>query len=137
MTKVPPPGSINADFQVGVERPPQRPGTLLARDLLRTSGGKAANVAVFVRRLGVQTRLLGCVGDDDLAEQALAGPSREGVDVTLVRRTPGPTGVACIVVTGRASSYGRRGRVAWHPPARAGPPESKPVAAPHGQTGSG
>jgi ribokinase len=91
-------GSINADFQLRVERPPGGPGTLLAHDLLRTSGGKAANVAVLARRLGAEARLLGCVGEDDLAEQALAGPTREGVDVTLVRRASGPTGVACIVV---------------------------------------
>jgi ribokinase len=92
-------GSINADFQVRVEQAPEGPSTVLANDLLRTSGGKAANVAVLARRLGAEARLLGCVGDDDLAEQALAGPRREGVDLGLVRRAPGPTGLSQIAVT--------------------------------------
>lgn len=92
-------GSINADFQVRVERPPEGPGTLLAHDLLRTSGGKGANVGVLARRLGTEARLLGCVGDDDLAEQALAGPIQAGVDISLVRRATGPTGLSNILVT--------------------------------------
>jgi ribokinase len=91
-------GSINADHCVRAARLPEGSGTLLAGDLLRTSGGKAANVAVLARRLGTPSRLVGCVGDDDLAELALAGPRREGVDVGAVRRAPGPTGSSSIVV---------------------------------------
>jgi ribokinase len=91
-------GSINADLQVRADALPDGPGTLAARDVLRTSGGKGANVAVLARRLGADALLLGCVGDDDLATQALEGPRREGVDVTSVRRVPGTTGLASIVV---------------------------------------
>lgn len=91
-------GSINADFAVRTEAPPSGPGALLATDLLRTSGGKAANVAVLAQRLGVPARLLGCVGDDDLAAQALAGPLAAGVDTSGVRRRPGPTAYSSVVV---------------------------------------
>lgn len=91
-------GSINADFLVRADRSPSGPGSVLARDLLRTSGGKAANVAVLAARLGATTRLLGTVGADDLAEQALRGPRAAGVDVSRVRRTSGATGFASIVV---------------------------------------
>jgi ribokinase len=92
-------GSVNADFQVRVDRPPDGSGTRLAHDLLRTSGGKAANVAVLARRLGAEAWMLAAVGDDDLAEQALAGPRREGVDLQGVHRVAGPTGFAAIAVT--------------------------------------
>jgi ribokinase len=91
-------GSINADRYVRVPRLPDGPGLVLGRDMLRTSGGKAANVAVVARRLGTTARLLGCVGDDDLAARALAGPHQEGVDVTPVRRMAGPTGSSSIMV---------------------------------------
>lgn len=91
-------GSVNADFQVRVERSPDGPGAVAATDFLRASGGKAANVAVLARRLGADAVLLGCVGDDDLAAQALDGPRRAGVDISGVRRAPGPTGMACIMV---------------------------------------
>lgn len=92
-------GSINADFQMRVEDWPRGAGTVLTRDLLRASGGKAANVAVLARRLGAESRLLGCVGDDDLAEYALAGPREAGVDLALVERAPGPTGLSTIIVS--------------------------------------
>jgi ribokinase len=91
-------GSVNADFQLRIDHPPKGAGTMLAGDLLRASGGKAANVSVMARRLGAEARLIGCVGDDDLADQALAGPRRAGVDVALVRRAPGPTGLSTILV---------------------------------------
>jgi ribokinase len=91
-------GSINADFEVRVDALPHGPGTRLARDLLRTSGGKAANVAVIIRRLGGEVRLVGCVGDDDLAVQALAGPRAEGVETTSVCRIQSATGFASIQV---------------------------------------
>ena len=91
-------GSINADVQVRADALPSGPGTLLAQDLLRTSGGKGANVAVVARRLGADARLLGSVGDDDLAEVALGPPRREGVDIAGVRHVPGPTGTSAIVV---------------------------------------
>lgn len=91
-------GSINADFAVRADAAPEGPGAVLARDLLRTSGGKGANVAVLAARLGAPAALLGCVGDDDLAAQALRGPVAAGVDMSLLRRTTGPTAYSSIVV---------------------------------------
>jgi ribokinase len=93
-------GSINADFQLRIDSFADfgralRPG----RDLARLSGGKAANVAVLARRLGCEARLLGRVGGDDLAEQALAPLRAEGVDLRAVRHAAGEqTGVAVLAV---------------------------------------
>lgn len=92
-------GSVNADFQMRVQQAPEGSGTSLAHDLLRTSGGKAGNVAVLARRLGADARLLACIGTDDLADQAMAGPRQAGVDVTSVRQVPGPTGFSAIFVS--------------------------------------
>ncbi|MCW8196436.1 ribokinase [Proteobacteria bacterium 005FR1] len=91
-------GSINADFQLRVERRPQISETLTGRDFARFGGGKAANVAFFARHLGAEVRLFGCVGDDDLAEQALKPLRKKGVDLSTVHRVPGDTGVAMITV---------------------------------------
>jgi ribokinase len=91
-------GSINADFEVRVAEPPRLGLAQLGSDLLRASGGKGANVAVLAARLGVGVRLFGCVGDDDLAGQALAGPRAAGVDLSAVRVTGGATGLAMILV---------------------------------------
>jgi ribokinase len=91
-------GSINADFLVRVPQPPDGPGAVPGDALLRTSGGKAGNVAVLAARVGVPARLLGCVGDDDLAEQALRGPEAARVNLRGVRRRRGLTGYSSILV---------------------------------------
>lgn len=93
-------GSINADFQLRVDSmedlgSSMRPG----RDLLQLSGGKAANVAVLACRLGCTTQLLGRVGGDRLAQQALGPLRAEGVDITLVRHAQREnTGMALLAV---------------------------------------
>jgi ribokinase len=91
-------GTVNADFLMRVDAPLERGASLIARGLQRTSGGRAANVAVMARRLGAPARLFGCIGDDDLAEQALEGPRAAAVDLTALRRVPGDTGLAAILV---------------------------------------
>lgn len=92
-------GSINADFQVRTDTPPGERETLEAHDFRRLSGGKAANVAFLARRLGHPAALLGRVGDDELAAQALGTLAEEGVDLDGVHRARGtPTAVSMIVV---------------------------------------
>ncbi|GIZ50134.1 ribokinase [Noviherbaspirillum aridicola] len=92
-------GSINADFQVRIARRPEVSETLIASDFTRLSGGKSANVAWLAARLGVPVRLYGHVGDDDLAEQALAPLRRAGIPLDGVRRVAGQaTGVSMITV---------------------------------------
>lgn len=83
-------------FLVG--RMTQAGKTSLARGLLRLSGGKAANRAVQAARLGADAQLFGCVGDDDLARQALTGPTTAGVDVSGVAVARGATGAAAVLV---------------------------------------
>lgn len=96
-------GTVNADFVLQVDAPVESGASLIARRLLRASGGRAGNVAVMARRLGTTARLFGCVGTDDLAEQALAGPRAAGVDVGAVRRVRGASGLATILVGERGA----------------------------------
>lgn len=92
-------GSINCDVQARAESWPQQSETRLARDFLCAGGGKGANVAYAVAKLGVPARLLGRVGNDAFAELALRGLRQVGVDLTQVRCVPdSQTGVAMIVV---------------------------------------
>ncbi len=92
-------GSINADFQVRVDEPVGSKETQLAHDLCRLSGGKASNTAFIGARFGHRSLLLGRVGDDELAEQALAPLRQAGVDVENVGRAAGrSTGVSMIMV---------------------------------------
>jgi ribokinase len=89
-------GSINLDFVVRVERLPRPGETVTARAFTRGPGGKGANQAVAAARLGAQVTMIGAVGDDDLAEEALSGLSAAGVELEIERK--GQTGVALIYV---------------------------------------
>jgi ribokinase len=90
-------GSINLDLVASVERLPRSGETLSGATLERIPGGKGANQAVGAARLGAEVRMVGCVGADANADEALAG-LRE-VDVSLdVREVDTPTGIAIILV---------------------------------------
>lgn len=68
--------------------------------------GKAGNTAYLAAQFGLHSRLLGQVGNDDLAEQALTPLRRAGVDVSSVGRVDGrATGVSIVMVPPDAEKY--------------------------------
>lgn len=92
-------GSINADFQVRLAHAPATQETLLAHGLHRLSGGKAANTAYLGALFGHRSVLLGRVGADDLADQALGPLRKAGVLLEGVTHAPGAsTAVSMIAV---------------------------------------
>jgi ribokinase len=92
-------GSVNLDI---VARAPSlpRPGeTVIGASLERHPGGKGANQALALARLGADVQLWGRTGDDAFADEALALLRREGVDLSQVVRLPeSHTGIALIGV---------------------------------------
>jgi ribokinase len=89
-------GSINLDFTARLEQLPRPGETLTAHQFVRSPGGKGANQAVAAARLGATVTMVGAVGDDELADEALAVLVQEGVTLEVERR--GQTGVALIYV---------------------------------------
>jgi ribokinase len=89
---------VNLDLVAQVHRLPAGGDTITAADYRRVPGGKGANQALAVRRLGAEVALLAAVGDDEAAGEALALLAADDVDLTGVRRVDGPTGVALITV---------------------------------------
>jgi ribokinase len=89
-------GSINLDLVARVERLPRPGETLAAVAFERIPGGKGANQAVAAARLGARVQLIGAVGDDALAEEALAGLREAAVQLEVART--GETGLALILV---------------------------------------
>jgi ribokinase len=93
-------GSINLDFVATVEQLP-RPGETVPGDSFRTApGGKGANQALAAARAGAKTRMIGAVGRDAFATQALALLEEGGVDLSGVRTAGASTGIAVILVAG-------------------------------------
>jgi ribokinase len=96
-------GSINLDLEAQVERLPRPGETLSGATLARIPGGKGANQAVAAARLGAEVRMVGCVGKDANAEEALAGLREAGIELD-VREVETPTGVAIIFVAADAEN---------------------------------
>src|ERR1700757_3251078 len=90
-------GSINLDLVVRAERLPRPGETVSGASFSRVPGGKGANQAVAAARLGADVALVGCIGRDELAGQAVAGLREAGVDERLLAKE-GSTGVALITV---------------------------------------
>ena len=91
-------GSINVDMVVPVERLPRAGETVLGPDYRTVPGGKGANQALAAHRAGARVHMAGCVGDDALAEVALAELRAGGVDLSAVATVPALTGCAFIAV---------------------------------------
>lgn len=93
-------GSINQDFVLAVERRPKPGETVTDAELSLLPGGKGANAAVAAARLGAQTAMLGCVGEDAFGGELVKNLREKGVDAEHVKATPdAPTGSAFITVT--------------------------------------
>jgi ribokinase len=90
-------GSVNLDLVTLTERLPRPGETVGGATFARYPGGKGANQAVAAARLGAEVTFHCSVGDDSLAEEALAGLREAGVALE-VERAEAPTGIASIIV---------------------------------------
>ncbi|TYR16007.1 ribokinase [Corynebacterium urealyticum] len=100
-------GSINVDTFVGLDEFPHPGETIIGRRGLQGLGGKGANQAVASARMGVETILLGAMGEtsadnpsqplDPLALLAIKELDEHGVNTAHIARTNQPTGQAFIM----------------------------------------
>lgn len=92
-------GSNMMDLVTYVTRMPLPGETLEAPSFEMGHGGKGANQAIAVARLGSSVAMVSKVGDDDFAEATLRNFAANGVDATHVTRAEGvSSGVAPICV---------------------------------------
>jgi ribokinase len=90
-------GSINLDLVARCERLPRVGETVTGATFSRVPGGKGANQALACARLGAEVTLIGAVGQDSFAEEALS-ELREARVTLDVETSAEPTGVALITV---------------------------------------
>jgi ribokinase len=92
-------GSANADSFLRTKKLPVPGETVLASALKRSYGGKGANQAVAIARLGGKTIMVCRVGSDENGKGIIMNFQREGVDTRYIHTdTDAPTGSAFVTV---------------------------------------
>ena len=92
-------GSLNMDLVTNVKVTPKVGETILGRGFSEIPGGKGANQAVAIGRLGGKVSMLGRVGDDNFGADLLEALAKSGVKSDQVKKVAGtPTGTALIMV---------------------------------------
>jgi len=91
-------GSINLDFVANADRIPVAGETIHGNEFRMHPGGKGANQAVAIARLGYPVQMIGKIGSDVTGEQLRAHLQSAGVGLAGVERIEGASGVAMIVV---------------------------------------
>ncbi|ESZ22230.1 ribokinase [Mesorhizobium sp. L48C026A00] len=91
-------GSINLDLIANVNRLPAPGETVRGSGFATAPGGKGANQALAAARAGAKVRMVGAVGKDNFATEALALLRDGKVDLSGVGETFASTGTALIMV---------------------------------------
>jgi len=92
-------GSINMDLVTTAERIPLAGETVAGTGYGTHAGGKGANQAVAIARLGYPVRMIGRVGSDRFGAELLRGLKLAGVETSGVKTVEGNSGVAVILVS--------------------------------------
>jgi ribokinase len=92
-------GSINYDMTIGVDYFVKKGETILGNGISYSYGGKGANQACAIAKLGGSVKLLGAVGNDSYGVEMLEYLSKNKVDVSNVKKIENiNTGLAVINV---------------------------------------
>ncbi len=105
MSKIVVLGSLNMDLVVKADRLPVGGETLLGEAFYEIPGGKGANQAVAMARLGAEVHMIGRVGSDGFGKTLLETLKKDGVEVRAVKSIEGiSTGVALITLQASAEN---------------------------------
>lgn len=92
-------GSLNMDLIIETSRFPAPGEAIHGRNFRRSAGGKGANQAFAVARMGQACAMIGAVGDDVFGAEMLVNLSSAGVDTTRVYLRPETaSGIAMILL---------------------------------------
>ena len=98
-------GAMNVDLVARTPRFPRAGETVIGDAFYRGYGGKGANQAVAVARMGVPAALIGRVGDDAFGGEMIAHLRNEGVDTAHMKAVDDcPSGTAMIFVDASAQN---------------------------------
>ena len=92
-------GSFMMDLVATADRAPDLGETVIGTGFRTAPGGKGANQAVQAARLGADTHMAGCVGNDSFGKEMIQALKTAGVDISHVKISDAhPSGVGHIEV---------------------------------------
>ncbi len=92
-------GSSNTDLVVKAPKLPAPGETILGNEFVIAAGGKGANQAVAIARLGGEVTFIAKLGTDDFGDQSMENFKKDGLHTDFVfRDKESPSGVALIFV---------------------------------------
>ena len=90
-------GSLNMDMTARVEKLPELGATIMANDFYKSCGGKGANQAIAMSKLGLDVSMIGMVGRDDDGEELIKNLIDNGINNKVIYSNV-TTGKAIITV---------------------------------------
>ena len=93
-------GSINMDIVLNMQRVPEVGENVLGTTYGYACGGKGANQATGLARLGAQTKMIGKVADDANGQKLIENLVRNSIDHSGVATNGTQTGLAAIIIDG-------------------------------------
>jgi len=97
-------GSANTDLIIQVDMLPKPGQTILGKNFNTASGGKGANQAMAVARLGGKVTFLASIGQDAFGDALIKNYNDAAIDATLIGRPSCPSGIAMIYVAKNAEN---------------------------------
>lgn len=99
-------GSINKDLVITTPRFPKEGETILGNNFSTSNGGKGANQACAIGKLGGNVSMLGAIGDDNFAKDLENALSSNNVNTNhLIIKNNVSTGIAVITVTESGANH--------------------------------
>lgn len=97
-------GSINKDLILNMEQVPDVGENLLGTTYGYANGGKGANQATALSRLGARVKMIGKVAEDENGKTLLENLHNEGIDTSCVATDGSSTGLAVIILDGEGKN---------------------------------
>ncbi|RRD40879.1 ribokinase [Leptotrichia sp. OH3620_COT-345] len=91
-------GSLNMDMTAKVEKLPKLGETIFSNEFYESCGGKGANQAVAIAKLGMNTTMIGMVGNDFQGEKLIENLIKHNVKADNIIKSDELTGRAVITV---------------------------------------
>lgn len=97
-------GSINMDIILNMKRVPEVGENVVGTNYGYANGGKGANQATALAKLGAKVKMIGKVADDDNGHKLIAGLKNNNIDVSAVAINGSQTGLAAIILDGEGKN---------------------------------